>query len=82
MHQLELDFWFMGGDDHLTQRRIDEPTAQSQGQLYGGVLIMRALVLFQLALCRQSPWCVDRTEFDADQKRLDLYLGSHGKWAA
>jgi transposase len=39
------------------------------------MLIMRDVELFQLALGRQSPWYVDRTEFEADHKRLDLYLG-------
>jgi transposase len=43
---------------------------------------MRDVELFQRALGLQSPWYVDRTEFDADQKRLDLYLDffQHDAW--
>ena len=35
---------------------------------------MRDVDLFQMALGLESPWYVDRTEFDAERKRLDLYL--------
>jgi len=35
---------------------------------------MRDLDLFQLALGLQHPWRVDRSEFDAEGKRLDLYI--------
>jgi len=35
---------------------------------------MRDVELFQMALGLQSPWYVDRTEFDAEGRRLDLYL--------
>jgi len=35
---------------------------------------MRDVYLFQMALCLESPWYVDRTEFDVEAKRLDLYL--------
>lgn len=35
---------------------------------------MRDVELFQMALGLESPWYVERTEFDADAKRLDLYL--------
>ena len=30
--------------------------------------------LFQMALGLETRWFVDRTEFDAEAKRLDLYL--------
>jgi hypothetical protein len=32
--QQDLDFWLMGGYNHLTSRRVHEPQAQSQGQLH------------------------------------------------
>ena len=35
---------------------------------------MRDIDLFQMALGLISPWFVDRSEFDADEKRLDLYI--------
>ena len=35
---------------------------------------MRDIDLFQMALGLMPPWFVDRSEFDADEKRLDLYL--------
>jgi hypothetical protein len=35
---------------------------------------MRDVELFQMALGLESPWYVERTEFDADARRLDLYL--------
>jgi len=35
---------------------------------------MRDVELFQMALGLESPWYVDRTEFDAEGRRLDLYL--------
>ena len=35
---------------------------------------MRDIDLFQMALGLIPPWFVDRCEFDADQKRLDIYL--------
>lgn len=35
---------------------------------------MRDIELFQLALGLSSPWFVERTEFDVQAKRLDLYL--------
>ena len=35
---------------------------------------MRDVELFQMALGLESPWYVKRTEFDADARRLDLYL--------
>ena len=35
---------------------------------------MRDIDLFQMALGLIPPWFVDRSEFDADEKRLDLYL--------
>ena len=35
---------------------------------------MRDIELFQMALGLASPWYVDRTEFDAEARRLDLYL--------
>jgi transposase len=35
---------------------------------------MRDVDLFQMALGLETPWFVDRTEFDAEAKRLDLYL--------
>ena len=33
--QQDLDFWLIGGHDHLTSRRAPEPQARSQGQLHG-----------------------------------------------
>ena len=38
---------------------------------------MRDLELFQMALGLQSPWRVERSEFDAGAKRLDLYIDFH-----
>jgi len=38
---------------------------------------VRDLDLFQLALGLQSPWRVERSEFDATAKRLDLYIDFH-----
>ena len=35
---------------------------------------MREVDLFQMAPGLESPWFVDRSEFDGDAKRLDLYL--------
>jgi transposase len=35
---------------------------------------MRDVDLFQLALGIERPWRVERTEFDAGQKRLDIYI--------
>jgi transposase len=35
---------------------------------------MRDVELFQMALGLESPWYVERTEFDAEGQRLDLYL--------
>jgi transposase len=35
---------------------------------------MRDVELFQMALGLESPWYVERTEFDAEAKRLDVYL--------
>jgi transposase len=35
---------------------------------------MRDVELFQMALGLESPWYVARTEFDAEGRRLDLYL--------
>lgn len=35
---------------------------------------MRDVELFHMALGLESPWYVERTEFDADARRLDLYL--------
>lgn len=35
---------------------------------------MRDVELFQTVLCLESPWYVDRTEFDAAARRLDVYL--------
>lgn len=35
---------------------------------------MRDVDLFQMALGLESPWFVERAEFDAEVKRLDLYL--------
>jgi transposase len=35
---------------------------------------MRDVELFQMALGLESPWYVERTEFDAESRRLDLYL--------
>lgn len=35
---------------------------------------MRDIDLFQMALGLMPPWIVDHSEFDADEKRLDLYL--------
>jgi hypothetical protein len=35
---------------------------------------VRDLDLLQLALGLQSPWRVERSEFDATAKRLDLYI--------
>lgn len=37
---------------------------------------VRDLELFQLALGLAPPWRVERTEFDAEAKRLDLYIDS------
>ncbi len=38
---------------------------------------MRDLELFQMALGLTAPWYVARTAFDADEKRLDIYLDFH-----
>lgn len=38
---------------------------------------MRDVELFQMALGLESPWYVDRTEFDAEARRLDLYVDFH-----
>ena len=38
---------------------------------------MRDVELFQMALGLESPWFVDRTEFDAEARRLDLYIDFH-----
>ena len=38
---------------------------------------MSDLDLFQMALGLTAPWYVARTSFDADEKRLDLYLDFH-----
>jgi hypothetical protein len=35
---------------------------------------MRDVELFRMALGLESPWYVERTEFDAEGQRLDLYL--------
>ena len=35
---------------------------------------MRDVDLFQKALALEPPWYVERTEFGAERKRLDLYL--------
>ena len=35
---------------------------------------MRDIDLFQTALGLMPPWFVDRSEFDADEKRLYVYL--------
>lgn len=35
---------------------------------------MRDIELFQMALGLEAPWYVERTEFDAQARRLDLYL--------
>ena len=35
---------------------------------------VRDLDLFQLALGLEAPWRVERSEFDAEGKRLDLYI--------
>lgn len=35
---------------------------------------MRDVELFQMALGLETPWYVERTEFDADARRLDLHL--------
>ena len=36
---------------------------------------MRDTELFQAALGLSSPWVVLRSEFDPDQKQLDLHIG-------
>ena len=38
---------------------------------------MRDLELFQMALGLTAPWYVARTAFDADEKRLYIYLDFH-----
>lgn len=35
---------------------------------------MRDVDLFQMALGLEAPWYVERTEFDTEVKRRDLYL--------
>ena len=35
---------------------------------------MRDLDLFQLALGIQAPWCVDRSDFDPETRRLDIHI--------
>ena len=35
---------------------------------------MQGTELFEQALGLERPWYVERTEFDAGQRRLDLYL--------
>jgi len=38
---------------------------------------VRDVDLFQLALGPETPWHVEQSEFDAEGKRLDLYIDFH-----
>lgn len=59
----------------LRSGRTSRPLGMSWGGQDRGVH-MRDVELFQMALGLASPWYVERTEFDADAKRLDW--NSHG----
>ena len=52
--------------------RLPGPSEGPSGEAVG--IEMRDVDLFQMALGLESPWYVDRTEFDVEAKRLDLYL--------